>query len=309
MRKNPWLIQDCFSQFINEPYLASKYGQKEIQAASDWLTNTKIDVNMAYRIDKSEYPMVSVAMMGSSEIREMEHLGDLSPEVETLMPSQINKPIPYIIKPFIPTGYDPDQGMVYVDSSVDLGIITPGMVLINPDNGQGYVIINVHPGSIEITQDLNIEASRLAVVPQYPFYRVRREHQFFQESYSIGCHTVGDPSTLLWLHSAVVYILMRYREALLEGRNFAQSNISSSDFAPNQYIASLGGDNAYSRHITLTGQVENTWLKAPKRVIEAAVFTNTPDATNGFMGGIKIISQNPPSFLDSQDEGWTTIDD
>ena len=309
MIKNPWLIEDCLDQFTKNAFLAKKYGQKEIDAAKEWFKNNKIDVNMQYRLDKSEFPSMTVAMLGSSEIKDLDHLGDLSTEVETLMPNQIGKPIPYMVKPFVPTGYDSANGLVYTPTSVNLGILAPGMVLVNPDNGEGFIILGIGSDHIEITPDLDITASRFAIVPQYPFYRARREHAFFNETYSIGCHVAGDPFTLLWLHAAVCYILMRYREALLEGRNFSQSSISSSDLSPNQYLASLAGDNVYSRYITLVGQVENTWLKAPKRVIESTTLASEPDKDGGFSGGIKIISQQAPNFLNDEDEPWTTIDE
>ena len=97
IRKNIWLLDDIFSAFVKQPALAEKYGQKEIDAAKDWFLNNKIEVNLRYRNDKDQFPCVTIAMGGSVEKDDMKHLGDLSTEVETLMPNQIGKPIPYIV--------------------------------------------------------------------------------------------------------------------------------------------------------------------------------------------------------------------
>lgn len=307
MRENVWLLDDVLSQFTQEEALKTKYGQKEIDAAKEWFLNNNISVYLQHRIDKDSLPAVIIGLGSSVEMEDMKHMGDLSSQVETLMPSQIGKPIPYVVKPFTPEGYDDDQGLVFVPSEVDLSIISPGMILVDPSNGNGYEILGIKPGAIEIAPNLNLDASKLAVVPKYQIYRVRREHTFFSESYTIGCHVHGDVAPLLWLHAIVCYILLRYRESLLEGRSFTQSKISSSDLMQNQDFSVAGAENVYSRYITLTGQVENSWLKSPKRVIESVILASEPTKQDGFSGGIKIISQDAPDFLDSENEPWTTI--
>jgi hypothetical protein len=309
MRQNVWLLDDVLSQFVQEEALKTKYGQKEINAAKEWFLNNQISVYLQHRIDKDSLPAVVIGLGSSVEIEDMKHMGDLSSTVETLMPSEIGKPIPYIIKPFTPEGYDDDNGLVYVPSSVNLSLISPGMILVDPTNGNGYEILGITSNAIQINANLNLDSSKLAVVPKYQFYRVRREHTFFAETYTIGCHVHGDVAPLLWLHAIVSYTLLRYRESLLEGRSFTQSKISSSDLIPNQDLSVAGGENVYSRYITLTGQVENSWLKSPKRVIESTILYSEPKKEDGFSGGIKIISQDAPDFLDNEDEPWTTIDE
>lgn len=309
IRKNIWLMDDILSH-MKEPALKDKYGQKEIDAAKEWFLNNNVSVYLQHRMDKDELPAVIIGLGSSIELEEMKHMGDLSTSVETLMPGDIGKPIPYVVKPFVPEAYDDDNGLVQVSSEIDIAAVAQGMILVDPDTGNGYEILDLLPNNvIQIEANLNIDATRLAVVPKFQIYKVRREHSFFAETYTIGCHVHGDVAPLLWLHAIVSYTLLRYRESLLEGRCFAQSKISSSDLVPNQEMSVAGGENVYSRYITLTGQVENSWLKSPKRVIESIVFASEPDKDNGFKGGIKIISQQAPEFLDTEDEPWTTIDE
>lgn len=309
LRKNPWLIDDVFSSFLTEPALKDKYGQKEIDRAKEWFMNNKIDVNLRFRMDKDEYPCVSIALGGSSEIDDMKSTGDLSADVETLIPSQIGKPIPYIVKPFTPDSYDEASNSIVVPSSVSLRLVRQGMVLVDTANGSGYVIEDVKDDTIVfVPGDEPLSGNKFAVIPKYQFYRVRREHSFFQESYQIGCHVAGDPAALLWLHSIVVYLMLRYRESMLEGRQFAQSSISSTDLLSDGSLGSPGVENIYSRYINLTGQVEHSWLKAPMRVIEAIEITKETD--KGLRSGIKILSNlDSPDYLDTEDDPWTTIDE
>jgi hypothetical protein len=309
IRKNLWLIDDILSHFIEIDILREKYGQKEIDAAKDWFSNNRIEVFMQYRNDKDKFPCIVVGMGSSSEKEGMKHLGDLSSCVETLVPNKIGKPVPYVVKPFVPVGYNQAEGEVATPDTVDLTNIAPGMILVNPDTGYGYPILGISENGILIEQGLVIEATRFAVVPKNQFYKVRREHTFFQETYNIGCHTHGDPAPLLWLHAITMYLLLRYRESLLEGRYFAESSISASELTVNGELSTPGGELVYSRYITLSGQVENSWLKTPKRVIEVAKLASEPNKEKGYRGGIKIISQEAPEFLNSEDEGWTTIDE
>jgi hypothetical protein len=308
MRKNLWLLDDVFANFTKEPALKDKYGQKEIDAAKDWFLNNKIEVNLRYRNDKDQFPCVTIALGSSSEKEEMKHLGDLSTEVETLMPNQIGKPIPYIVKPFIPISYDQTTGVLTVPDSVSMRGVRSGQILVDPDTGNGYIIQEVISNGIKLEPNLKISLTRAGIVPQYQIYKARREHTFFQETYSIGCHVHGDPAPLLWLHAIVLYTILRYRESLLEGRQFTQSSVSSSDLVQNPNFEGPGGENVFSRYITLTGQVENSWLKTPFRIIEAVEINEENE--EGFRSGIKILSNlDSPVSLDTEDDIWTTIDE
>ena len=66
------------------------------------------------------------------------------------------------------------------------------------------------------------------------------------------------------------------------------------------------GENVYSRFITITGQVENTWIKAPKRVIEAV------NIVEGIDAGLIMINQDNgevPEIIDSEEETWVAKTD
>lgn len=309
IRKEDWLIDDILGDVLRNPYLADKYGQKQIDACKEWFKNNQVDIYMADRRDKDRFPCITITLGTGQEKDEMKHMADQSTEKVKLLPNNINKPIPYVVKPFSGFNYDPMTGIVTIPANTkNVEGIAAGMILVDPATGNGYVIEDVVSQGVVIESNLTITAQKLAVVPQHQFYEARVEHTFFQETYNIGIHSHGDPQVLLWLHSIVLYSILRYRESLLEAQGFTQSSLSSSDMMLGMLQAGEGGEQVYSRYITLTGMVENSWIKSPRRIIEK-VALKEKDA-NGYRGGIKILSNlDTPEIIDESTQIWTTVED
>lgn len=308
MRKNPWLIEHMLEDLKTNSYVKDKYGEKQIDACKEWLANTQVDVYMRPRDDKDRLPCVTIEMGPSNEKQDMRHLADQSTDIVKLLPNKIGKPISYIVKPFVPSSYDVLTGEILTEEDVDFNGVSPGMILVNPENGLGYTIVGLSLNGVLIEAGLDISASQLGIVPQYPYYKARIEHSFFDETYIIGCHAHGDPQTVLWLWSIATYSLLRYRESLLEANGFAESHIGSGGPDLNYDFSTNGGEKAYTRSITLHGQVRNTWIKSPQRIIESVVLKKK--VSNGFTGGITIISnKNTPDYVDQTQEAWTTVED
>jgi hypothetical protein len=300
MRKNSWILDDVFSDFTEDSYLA-QYGQAEINKAREWFLNNKIEVLHKYRLDSMSYPCITVALNESNEDDSQATLADLSTEVKELTPEQINKPIPYMVKPFIPVSYT--NGVLKAPMALE--DVSPGMLIVDPDTGNAWVIEElVGSDSLKIKDAPAISADKLGVIPQYRVYRARRERASFRESYQIGCHVHGDPTQVLWLWSIVLYSILRYRESLLESRGFKISSVKSTDMVRDDAF-DQGGENIYKRFIMLSGLVENTWLKSPKRVIEIAKLKDA----DGISSGVKIISDTdvPVEVIDPEkDDVWVT---
>lgn len=309
MRKNPFLIEHMLQDLVASPYLRKKYGQKQIDACREWFMSNQIDIYMRPRDDKDRLPCVTITLGGSQEKLEMKHMGDLSPFKKILYPNEIGKPIPYVVKPFEPTSYDPQTGLIDIPETIDLIGVASNMILVNPANGEGYIITGVGPNTISIGPNQTIVGTQFGIVPHYQYYEARIERSYFDESYNIGCHAHGDPQTVLWLWAIVKYALLRYRESLFEANGLAQSYISSGPPDANETFTTPGGEKAFTRVITLTGQVENTWIKEPHRFIETVVLKEDLECDN-YVGGIKIMSNlNPPAFINPKTETWTTVED
>lgn len=307
MKKNPWLLDHMLSDLVKISYFRDKYGEKQIEACKEWFRNTQIDVYMRAREDKDRLPCVTIQMGPSNEKIDMKTMADQSTEKAVLLPNKIGKPIPYIAKPFTPLGYDDDTGIVSVPNSIDLSVVNAGMILVNPATGQGFLIQGVIDGGIQLEPNLPFEASQLGVVPQYQYYVARVEHSFFDETYMIGCHAHGDTQNVLFLWSIVKYSILRYRESLLEANGFAESSISSAGPDFDEAFTTPGGEKAWARFMTLNGQTENSWIKAPHRVVEATVLRKK--SGSGYIGGISIISNTDPAIIDKSEQSWYTDTD
>ena len=245
MRKNPWLIDHMLSDCVDNPYLREKYGQKQIDACKEWFLNNQIDIYMRPRNDKDRMPFVAIVPGNSPEKEDMKHMADQSTESVVLLPNTIGKPIPYIVKPFTPTGYDPSTGIVLIPPKTkDAKAIAVGQILVDPATGQGFSILEIVAGGVKIATGIDLDASQLAVVPQFQFYTARVEHTFFQESCEINCHAHGDPQNTTWLHSIVLYSILRYRESLLEATGYSQSSVSNSPLFEDPDYSGPGGEQA-----------------------------------------------------------------
>lgn len=302
IRKNNWLIEDMFASLIENPFLAKKYGYKEIQRAKDFINNNDIPVFLHDRIDKEVFPCITLSIGTSNEQESLATLGDLDVGYEEFSPQQINKPIAFIIAPFDIISYDSTTGIVEIpENIVEYKYISSGMLAVNPSNGNAFKIIEkAGKNGFSVEPGLKFP-SKIGIIPQYQIYRAKRERSISIETYHIGCHVHGDPSLLIFLYAFVKYSLYRYKQVLLEAQNFQLSKLSVSDFLKN---GNFSTENVHTRYITLTGQVEESWIKTPHRLIEFAALEDAN--TVKLKTGLKIISKK--SNVEEDDEPWITVD-
>lgn len=280
--------------------LSSIYGQKEIENAKKWFSQNEISIFLPHRMDLEKMPCITIAVGSNIEDRSLARLGDLTNIIETYQPTEVGKTIPYIVQPFDYISYDQATGFFITPPEVDLTIVVPGMVMLDPETGNGFVITETNNVGFSIAAGTIITFTTVGIIPNYRIFKARREMATFQETITLGCHVHGDPNALLWLYSIMMYGLLRYREGMLESRNFQLSNVESSDMIRNDAFQTIG-ENVYSRYITVKGQVENTWIKAPKYVIEAI---NIKDVQ---MSGLIIKGEDGaevPEIADPENEIW-----
>ena len=254
---------------------------------------------MRPRNDKDIPPCITITPGPTPEKIDMKSMADLSAFTRLLLPLEIGKPIPFVVKPFVPTSYDSALGEVGIDPTTPgFSSISAGMILVNPANGEGYVIQSVTKGTITIEDGLNIDATELAVVPKYAFDEARIEHTSFRTRIRLLAMHIGDVQTLIWLHTIALYNILRYRESLLEASGFAESSVSSGEILEDPSYEGPGGELGFVRLINLTGQIENKWIKQPRRFIETVAIEEDVNCDE-MIGGIKILSNfDAPPIMD-----------
>lgn len=312
IRDNEWLLDDILSDFVTDPMLSMVYGRGEIDNAKKWFRDNEVSIMLPHRMDMEKMPCITISIGSNAEDKSLSRLGDLTPYIDTYSSSEVGRPINYIEQPFEFISYDQATGFIETPESVDLVQLRQGMVVVDPNNGNGYVISKIVANGIHIAPGINLNTNEVGIIPEYVIYKARREMATFQERVTLGCHVHGDPNALLWLYSIMMYGLLRYREGALESRNFQLSNIETSDMIRNGAWENIG-ENVYSRFITITGQVENTWIKAPKRIIESVNLRGTEEVSGVTINTAGLIVYDEdggeiPEIIDLENEVWASKD-
>lgn len=308
LKQNNWLLDHIFSDLTSSPYTNKKYGINQINSAKEWLANNEIDIYLRPRNDKDRLPCIVIYNENSSEQENLKTMGDTSTESIILLPQDIGKPIPYVVNPFVPIGYDSFTGIVEIEQDLKgLDTVSAGMILVNPSNGNGFIIRDISSNGIVIDPNIDLNITQLAIVPKYQFYEAKIEHIWMSEVYTISCHVHGDVQPLIWLKSIVLYSILRYKQSLLEANGFFESVISSSGIMEDRYSSGPDGEQAFFSSIQLSGKTEYSWIKAPHRILESIVLREK--VGDGFVGGIKILSNlDSPDYVDKSLEPWWTSD-
>lgn len=312
IKMNPWLIDQILWDFTHSPFLKTPFGEKQVKACKEWYETNGINVLLQFVKDKLKFPAVVITLGTSTESQEHRTMGDVSQHTVGLIPQEVQQKIPYVVQPFIPYGYDPATGEVGVPEGVDIAPVSAGMILINPVTGNGTPVLSINGQNIMIKPGVILDASSLGIVPQYRYFQTRMGRSFFQETWNITCAT-NDPQTLLWLHSIVIFGLLRYREfmehnGVLEITNFSSTDIFNADFS------NAEGEEIYCRQISITNKVEQTWPRDLHKKIESIILRDTnPQAVTiadpqGFVGGIRVVSNLTTPPLQQNDTTWYTVD-
>ena len=311
IKKNPWLINHILWDFTHNKFLKTRYGQKQVDAAIEWFETNNINVFHQYVKDKEKFPCVVITLGSSTEAQELRTLGDVDTDTVGLLPNTVKEKIPYVVTPFVPTSFVASTGVVGVPVGVDITPVSPGMVLINPATGTGTPVVSINGQTIMVQPNLELDASTLGVVPQYRYFQTRLGRSFFQESWSLTCAT-NDPQTLLWLHAIVIFGLLRYREFMEHNGVLEITNLSSTDIF-NADFSNAAGEEIYCRQINITNKVQQSWPRDLHKKIESVILRDTnPEAvtvtdTQGYVGGIRIVSNLTTPALQQNDQIWYTV--
>lgn len=270
LRKNIWLLDYCFASLPKDELTASKYGEKSVEFAKKWFKSNEISVVMNVKVDEPAYPCITIGLQDSIETKN--NLAD----VHHQSAEDYDADWPILIGPFSPQSYDAEEGLVTISSSY-VKEITPaiGMSLVDK-SGQTYEILNVDsPTEFYIADGTVVDLEDATIRQRRPAYIVTLESAAFKETYSLGCHVVGEPVNAIYLHSILVFCLLRYREQYLEGRGFYDSSIASADLKKER---DGKGEIITSRYMTITGMVYQYWPKERRQKIASIIPTVSPIA-------------------------------
>jgi hypothetical protein len=287
MRANPWLLDYVFASLPQDSISWKDYGEKSRDEAKKWFLSTNIEVSLTPVINESQWPKITIELVGSQEVESEASIGDVNytptEQNDSSWPALNEQPI-------TPISYIPSTGVVTLPAKPEFGVF-PGMFLVDR-NGKPHEIL-------EIVDDVRFKINPLTVADlsksniksRRPNWVVNVESASFKETFRIGLHVQNEAVHLVWLHSILTFALQRYKEILMESRGFERTTFSSTQMARNE---SLESEFIFSRYMNLSGYVRHFWPKAVNRTI---------DGIEGENGGAMIAVSGQNADVSVEDAG------
>lgn len=297
VRDDPRLLEHIFHSLVEDDVTNDVYGEKQVDIARRWFMNTEIPVLMNFRAAEEAVPCITIALQESQEA-EQTH-GDVHYVPQEATPGDW----PALTDPFTPQAYAPTSGIMVLPPEVvgDL-ILVAGMLIVTRDGREYPIKQNLGDNEISLAPNTRDDFTNCFVKGPTDRFTTKVESVVFKEVYQIGIHVLGDATYLLYLHSIVQFMLLKYKQDLLERRGFERTSLSSTDFRRN-----LEFDNelVYSRFITITGYARHYWPKETTQLIDG-VDTQLDVAHINFSA---VGSVDEPELPPVDDRGQTPGDD
>lgn len=261
LRANPDLLDYVFASLPKDALTYRQYGEEQVAMAKEWFLSQDIPVFMNTRLDESKLPCITIALTGSTEAEAT--LGDVSyhPVEEALKQNTI-----VYEGPFTPARYDVATGYLYLQSNFDYDVF-PGMGL-RDGSGITHTILDVIDATtIQLEAGLVTDFNNSYIVSNHPT-TTTVESLDFRETFEIGCHALAEPVYLTYLHSIVLFILLRYKQELLESRGLERTTLSSGPVVLNTSFQV--SEPVFTRMVNMTGFVRNYWPKFFRAPVEGA---------------------------------------
>ena len=295
LRSNQWLLPYIMASLNFDDLTSSTYGQKEINQFVQWILNTNINVYMNVRLGDVTAPAVTINLVNSVESENT--LSDIGPDpVQEDVPTSAAGPglWPPLTNTFTPI-YTVTTGQLLLPASVQIQLF-PGLVVVD-GTGKVWPIQDVLDSqTVQLQTGIVTNFVGSTIRSALPAIVQTIESMMTRDTYLIGCHVTGEPAHLVYLHSTIMFILLRGRQFFLEARGLERTELTSTDFAKNQEFEQ---ENLFSRFISMSGFVRHSWPKFRYQKI-------TGVSVQVIMDGMLNL---PPDAQPSQDQLWIGTND
>lgn len=278
VKEQPWLLDFVFSSLVQDDYAISEYGEKELDKIKQWFMDTNIPVTMSFNREQPQTPLIAISLEDSTEAEST--LADVSkegPDEDVDFSTVLTVP-QVVAGPFTPLSFSTSTSTLVLPDTVDLSNVYPGMAIVDRERKNFYVIEGLYEQTIVLEgEDIDADFTGAVIAPQESIKRVTLESCEFKEVYRIDTYVSGNPVILLFLHTLIIFILMRYKQELLEARGFERSTISSKGITgfPNPN----GPEFIYDRVVMVNGFVQHFWPKDITGKISAVATEVSVDTT------------------------------
>lgn len=290
LRRNTWALDYAFMGLLQDTLTLKEHGQKALRDARAWFLNTDINFYQGLGGVRPQLPCVDILLQSGEETEKT--LGDK----HYLVDEPYGDTGPTITDPFTAVSYDPLNGILVLPEAIVNNVWLTTNLSVVEGNGTAHAILDINPDNSLLIAGGPADFRKATLRYNFPA-RVQLESVQERETYQLGVHVSGPPLYCLILHALVKFCLYRYRQSLLEARNFSETNVGTSDFSRNGSIPFE--EPTFSRYLTITGTVRQFW---PKDRVQP------PAAVGGALvaiGGATV----PPEFGDPDDLLWVGDED
>lgn len=312
LRANPWLLDYVFASLPRDSLTMRDYGEQEVARAKEWFLTTDIKVMLGVRPPDGAPPPVCVTINLAESSEAENTVGDTHyVPVEETEVSHSN-----LTQRFDPISYSAGTGILVLPPGISQYLTISKEMAVYDRAGRPHQIQEVlNPSTVRVAAGTVADFHGCFIKSTKPSYVASLESASFKEVFIVGCHVVNEPVHLTYLHSLVVFCLLRYRQSLLEARGFERSLVSSADLKLDEYMMP---EMYFTRYVTMTGYVRQYWPKAivPKVLgvdthLAASSATNTNESQAPAVLGdekIKDIKNVKADWLGDQDGIGLKID-
>jgi hypothetical protein len=254
---DPRIIDDLFSG-LTKSY-NRKYGSAEI-AKIKALLQKEIAIVYSYNQVDQKPITISIMIGSDTEAKNLARIGDYEEGITEEIANPTELQALHRVNNLQVTAYDPNSGQVSVVDGTDLSVVYANMIYVDSigtehdivggiDNTPGSKMFHVNKGD-EV--DFSNASGYIRSSLDYKVYEVRG--------------VTGDVNMVLGVHSKdalttkYLYVLLKYwilsRKFDMIKRGLFLASYSGSDFNRDQQFI---GDQVYTRFLTITGKVEDTW--------------------------------------------------
>ncbi len=304
VRESPDLLGYIFRSLAEDELTRDEYGDRQIEMARDWFLKTEVPVFMNFRVSEEYLPCITISLQESVEA-EQTH-GDIH-----YVPQETTAgDWPALTRPFTPVAYSPTSGIMVLPADL-MGdqLVAPGMLVVTRDGREHSVVQNLGDDEISLRPQTADDFTNAVIKGARNRYVTTVESVNFKETYQVGIHVLGEPSYLIYLHSIVKFMLLKYKQDLLETRGFERSALASTDFRRNM---EFDMEEVFSRFITITGYARQFWPKKVSPMIDVVNSTFTVARTDPALVVAAPDAEELPPVTDEgeppgDDDSWSVI--
>ncbi len=255
-----------FANLRDDAITVADGGAEEIARVKEWFCGgdgkapVAVPVFMNYRLQELRFPCVTIGLLESTEA-EQTH-GDVHYQhVESVPNSDIDWPP--LAGPFAPEQYAASSGLMAIPAAA-LGTIvpSPGMWIIDATGAEHLLQEVLDDNLVALAAGTIADFRKCYLKGALPRLTQTVESVNMRETYQVTVYAQGESIYQTYLHAIVQFLLLHYKQELLEGRGVERTVLSSGPFTVEQQLLP---EIVFKRSINMVGYVRQIW---PKKFVE-----------------------------------------